>query len=193
MRSLNERFYYKANEYRNLAFYAAFPIFYLLLDEKYLKNLLKYLIFIRILCQDAIDINEINESKILIDEFLIEYESLYGNEFISFNAHAHRHLPMQVLRHGPLNRTSCFPFENMFRLSKDLFHGTRNFEDQIAKNLEKRKRIRFNMDKLLENTNNKELFNFVVTNLRHRSSLEEDHLVSPKETILSRIELNGRD
>lgn len=74
---------------------------------------------------------------------------------MSYNLHCHLHLPKQVLEYGLLNKCSCFSFENMFRISKDMIHGkknyllllfifniisigTRNYASQIAKNLTKR-------------------------------------------------------
>ena len=65
-RSITERSYFKANEYRNLLFYLAFGILKDILPDIYLLNLLKYIIFIRILCQEAISLNDINDSITLI-------------------------------------------------------------------------------------------------------------------------------
>lgn len=193
IRSLTERAYFKANELRNLAFYIAFPLFYGILNDKYLKNLLKYLIFLRILTQEAISVEEINDSKLLIDEFLKEYETLYGTDSMTYNAHAHQHLTMQVLRHGPINKISCFPFENMFKSSRDLFHGTRNFEGQIAFNLEKRKNIRLNLDKLLLNTKNKDIYGFVWTYFKTNKNYENQRIINMKETTVDCLKVNEQE
>ena len=69
-RSITERSYYKAKEYRNILFYLAFGIFKDILPDLYLKNLMKYIIFIRILCQDGISLDEINDSILIIQSFL---------------------------------------------------------------------------------------------------------------------------
>lgn len=44
-RSLTERAKFKANEWRNLAFYMVVPIFEMFLPAKFLNNLAKYVIF----------------------------------------------------------------------------------------------------------------------------------------------------
>ncbi len=97
---------------------------------------MKYILFLRILCQESINNIHINDAKILIKEFLTEY----GKEFMSINIHSHLHLPEQVSKYGPLNKCSCFPFENMFKMSRDLFHGTVNYESLIANNLQTKKK-----------------------------------------------------
>jgi hypothetical protein len=122
-RSINERVHYKANEWRTILFYLSVPLFKGILPESYFKNLIKYVIFIRLLCQEAITKEEIDDSQKLIISFCKEFQKLYGESYMSFNLHAHLHLPDQVRNYGPLNKTSCFPFENMFFISQDNFHG----------------------------------------------------------------------
>ena len=52
--------------------------------------------------------------------------------------HGHLHLIEQVKRFGPLTKCSCFAFENMFRMAREMFHDTKTFEGQIGKNLIKK-------------------------------------------------------
>ncbi len=55
----------------------------------------------------------------LMRHFVSESVKLYGGQFISFNVHCLIHLPLDVLRFGPLDHFSCFPFENfLYRLKK---------------------------------------------------------------------------
>ena len=72
-----------------------------LLTNKYLNNLLKFIIFIRILCQETIQKTDIPDAKLLINDFLNEYEDLYGEDVMLSNAHGHLHFPQQVLDCGP--------------------------------------------------------------------------------------------
>ncbi len=62
-RSLNERAYYKANEWRTILFYLSIPLFLDILHLTAFKNLIHYVIFMRILCQEQISREEINDSQ----------------------------------------------------------------------------------------------------------------------------------
>ena len=66
---------------------------------------------------------------------------LYGIESMTFNLHIHSHFLRQVLNNGPLNKTSAMCFENKFKHTRDQFHGTVNYEGQIARNLERKQQI----------------------------------------------------
>lgn len=161
IRSLNERSYFKANEWRVLAFYFIIPIFKAHLKEKYMNNLVKYLIFLRILCQEKINLENLKHAQAIFEDFIIEFENIYGRDFMTFNLHAHLHLVKQVKRFGPLNSISCFPFENVFRITREMFHGSRNFEGQIARNLVRSKLIKFELDNLYKETFNYDLRNYL--------------------------------
>jgi len=140
-RSITERSYYKANEWRNILFYLAFGILKDILPNLYLKNLLKYIIFIRILCQEKISLEDCNEALLIFDDFHSEFEKLYGKENMTFNLHSHLHMPEQVWLYGGLNKTSGMCFENKFKHTRDLFQGTVNYDGQIAKNLDRKQQI----------------------------------------------------
>ena len=53
IRSICERKKFKANEWRNMAFYKALPVFQEYMSQKPLNNVAKYVIFLRILCQST--------------------------------------------------------------------------------------------------------------------------------------------
>ena len=106
-----------------------------ILSLPHYKNFVHYVIFMRILCQDIISKDDLNDAQQIIVLFLTDFQKYYGEGAMTYNIHAHLHLTRQVYNYGPLNRCSCFPFENMFKISKNMFHGTVNFASQIAKNL----------------------------------------------------------
>ena len=62
---------------------------------------------------------------------------------------------------GPLNKTIGYPFENMLKNCRDKFHGTRNFEGQIAYNISRKKLINVALKKLRLETENKEVADFI--------------------------------
>jgi hypothetical protein len=118
-RSLNERAHFKANEWRNLAFYLIIPILRKFMSGSAhlpaYNNLVKYVVFLRILCQDSISASDLVDAKEIMNDFIVEFESLYGPLAMTSNIHSHMHLVEQVKRFGPLPKCSCFAFENMFR------------------------------------------------------------------------------
>ena len=186
-RSITERSHYKANEYRNLLFYLAFGILKDILPDQYLHNLLKYILFIRILCQEAISLNDINDSIILIKDFLLEFESIYGKKAMTSNIHGHQHLPLQVWKYGPLNKRSGFPFENKFKDTRDTFHGTKNFDGQIARNLEKKQKICSELKILREKSLNKSIIDFIDSSLNLNYLHGADRICKPYTQNISQM------
>ena len=186
-RSITERSYFKANEYRNLLFYLAFGILKDILPDIYLLNLLKYIIFIRILCQEAISLNDINDSITLIQEFLKEFEFLYGKKAMTSNIHGHQHLPLQVWKYGPLNKRSGFPFENKFKDTRDTFHGTKNYDGQIGRNLEKKQKISFELKILREKSLHKSIDDFIDLSLNLKHLEKVDRIIKPFKQNISEM------
>ena len=95
--------------------------------------------------QDEISPNDIEFSRVLIDEFLNDFESLYGKKNQTFNLHCLQHLPDQVVTHGPLHLSDCFPFEGWFKNTKTLHNGTRNISGQIASSLNLKLKVHFEL------------------------------------------------
>ena len=77
---------------------------------------------------------EIKDAHSIIVDFITEFERLNGKNEMTSNAHGHLHLALQVWNCGPLNKNDVFAFENEFKATRKLYHGTRNFEGQIALN-----------------------------------------------------------
>ena len=64
--------------------------------------------------------DDINDAQKIIIDFVTEFEDLYGTKAMTSNLHGHLHLPRQVRRFGPLNKISCFPFENVFKITRNI-------------------------------------------------------------------------
>jgi hypothetical protein len=135
-RSIEDRNRYKASEFRNLIFYNLVGILNRDLDDAFYNHLLVYAVFLRILTRDMITPDDIHDARALIQIFLIDFESLYGVERVTFNLHAHLHLPKQVQNFGPLHKASGFPFENMFQYTGKFRNGTRGLVRQTAYGIE---------------------------------------------------------
>ena len=180
-RSLNERGYFKTNEWRTMAFYLMLPLLFGYLKDEYFENLLKYVIFLRLLCQDEITDSDIMDAKELIIDFTVQFQDLYETDDMKFNLHAHLHLPSQVWKYGPLNKISCFPFENIFRISKDLYHGTTHLETQIARNFMLRKQNKLATNLLFLKTSNHNIKKF-ITNIIPKEQKSSIHLINHEPT-----------
>jgi hypothetical protein len=71
----------------------------------------------------------------LINEFISEFEHLYGTINLKYNLHAHLHLPDQVSDLGPLHKRSAFAGEGAFHVYLKHFHGAKNVCLQIAERI----------------------------------------------------------
>ena len=131
-RTISDKTHYKANEFRTLLFYICFGLFKTFLDKKYFNNFVKYLIFMRLLCQECVSKEDCHDAQLIIDDFVVEFEELYGMDAMSSNIHGHIHLPQQTLDWGPAHLLSAFHFENQFQEADKCHSGTRNLEGQIA-------------------------------------------------------------
>lgn len=189
LRSLNDRCHFKANEWRTLAFYIIAPV----LNEfksKYVNNLIKYVLFLRILCDNIITVESLDIAMQLIEELIVDFQKLYGSDSMKFNIHSHLHLVSQVKRFGPLNICSCFPFENMFKVTRNMFHGTRNHESQIARNLVLSKHVKSEINKLNEQTDNTILRNYLSANISNDKPIINSLINSRKITYNYSISCN---
>jgi hypothetical protein len=117
-RSLNLKNLFKANEFKNFIFYSCI-ILKDFLSPLYFNHLLYYVIFLRLLCQEKVEKDDILISYYLIEKFINDFELLYGKENMTYNLHSHIHLPLQVTKLGPLNKHSGFSFEGASQISKN--------------------------------------------------------------------------
>lgn len=129
------------------------------------------------LCQENISKEEIFDAQKIIADFIIEFEILYGLNAMTSNVHGHLHLAKQVLQFGPLNKSSVFPFENTFKNTRNLYKGTRNFEGQIAINLERRKLIKVDLKKMNKDSLNPEVKFYIKKYLSNSQVNDKNFLV----------------
>lgn len=110
-RSIETRVHWKASEWRT--WLCIVPIVLeKILPSCYLEHfsLLSRSIFL--LSKPTVSTNDIDESEILINNFLKQGGTLYGVEFYSFNVHQLDHLCDTVKNWGPLWNSSAFQFES---------------------------------------------------------------------------------
>lgn len=110
-RSLEYFHIFKANELRNLVFYALIYVLKPKMSQKYFDHLVLFILFIRTLTKNMISDHDIKLSEFYIQKFVQDFEELYGIDNMTYNLHSHLHLPRQCLNFGPLNKLSSFAFE----------------------------------------------------------------------------------
>lgn len=124
-RSLKDRSYYKAVEYRYLLlFYLRFGL-QGLLDHEKLKHFELLSASVYFLLQSEISKKEIEEAKYMLNKFATDFEKLYGREAVTMNIHLLRHVADAVVQCGPLWAYSMFGFEkNLGNLKKAVKNPT---------------------------------------------------------------------
>lgn len=133
--SVEEFSSWKASEVKNWILYYAAPIMSEFMRPDYFSHFMLFISAISILSSDSISTNQLQRSKILLNNFVKDFEKpeFYGLRFCSLNVHQLLHLNENVENLGPLWVHSCFSFENINgQLIRDV-HGTTDVESQIMK------------------------------------------------------------
>lgn len=132
-RSITEHLkFWKATELRAWFFYYSIPCISDLLRPSYLYHYCALVEGLYLLCQSSISPDDIAKSEKLLKYFVFMLPSLYGERFMTLNAHSLLHLPQTVKELGPLWCNSCFAFEGANGELLKLFHGTQAIDLQIA-------------------------------------------------------------
>ena len=94
----------------------------LFLPDKYAIHYLNYFLYIRALYhyQEKIELNDIES---LFDAYYKSFSTRYGKKSELLTVHLHLHLKEQVINHGCLFMTSCFPHESYLGLALNMCYG----------------------------------------------------------------------
>lgn len=130
-RSLLERRYWKASEWRAFLFYSLI-VLQGILPSVYLNHFFLYVFGIYTLLGDSISSDSIALSEACLTKFVIKLEELYGITRCTFNMHCLTHLPQCVKDCGPMWATSAFVFESHNHVLLKLFNGTQYVPQQIT-------------------------------------------------------------
>ena len=88
------------------------------------------------LCQDSSWNNYANS---LLRTFVENAIVLYGKHFATYNVHGLNHLSADVLKHGPLDSFSAFPFENfLYQLKKTIRKSKDPLQQVVRREIERR-------------------------------------------------------
>ena len=132
-RSLVDLCRWKATELRQFLLYTGPVVLKGLLPDRLYNHFLCLHVAIKILVSEQFCFQFNAYAKQLLRHFVKESEKLYGGHFISYNVHGLIHLADDVLRYGPLDSFSCFPFENYLQSLKRLVRRSLNPLVQIVK------------------------------------------------------------
>lgn len=132
-RPMSDRVHWKAKEWRGFLLYYGLPCLVGVLPEPYLSHFKKLSTAVHILCGRRISVNEVNEADTLLQEFVCEYQTLYGEKNMVFNVHALTHLAKTTTMVGPLWSFGMFPFESANGRLVKIVKGTRGVALQIAR------------------------------------------------------------
>ncbi|KAE8739390.1 hypothetical protein FOCC_FOCC015112, partial [Frankliniella occidentalis] len=123
--------FWKASEFMAFFFYYSLPILNLVLYQLHFNHFKLLHLAIVLLCKQSVTDDDIILSQLLLDEFVKQYEIIYGMKRMTYNLHVLRHLPSVVRELGPLWTSSCFMFENLNGALKHVVHGTQQAGVQV--------------------------------------------------------------
>lgn len=132
-RSLSERKFWKATEWKSFLLYYSLFVLMGVLPTKFYQHWCLLVFSLHILLQPRVPKHLIEKADLMLKKFVIYAETLYGKQHISFNVHQLTHLASSVYSWGPLWAASAFSFEANNRKLLSFFHGTQHVPIQIAK------------------------------------------------------------
>ncbi|EEC04620.1 conserved hypothetical protein, partial [Ixodes scapularis] len=112
-RSLCQRKFWKATEWRAWLLYYSPFVLNGVLPKPYFKNWCRFSAIMHALLADVVALDRLGAIEAEIAVFMREYQDLYGCAHMTFNLHLIVHLCDSVRQWGPLWGFSAFPFENM--------------------------------------------------------------------------------
>ncbi|XP_042144491.1 uncharacterized protein LOC121834781 [Ixodes scapularis] len=132
-RKFEDRAYWKASELRALMLFYGYIVLKPILPLTFFRHfsLLSYGMYL--LLKDDISERDLTEARALLEKFVVQMGTLYGETNVSYNVHQLLHLTDSVEAWGPLWATSCFPFEGRNAILLNYFAGTQYVAEQIAR------------------------------------------------------------
>ena len=130
-RSMSQRHYWKASEWRAFIFYSL-VVLQGILPHPFLNHYFLFVYGIYTLLGDSISRSSICLAEVCLTKFVIKIEELYGLSSCKFNVHCLTHLAHCVKDCGPLWATSTFTFESHNHVLISMFHGTQCVPQQIT-------------------------------------------------------------
>ena len=168
-RKLSTHFkYLKASEYRAFLLYYSLPVLSGILPSQYLNHFSLLVTSVHILLQQSISNSQIFQCENMISTFCQQFETLYGQRYMSANVHLLLHLPSTVRQLGPLWVYSCFYFEGQNGALKSLVHGTQHIDKQIINSFSYFKNLSIAVQKFFGEHSNFEALKRLSSSYKHK-------------------------
>ncbi|XP_038150334.1 uncharacterized protein LOC119789497 isoform X2 [Cyprinodon tularosa] len=132
-RSLSERKFWKASEWRAFLLFYSLPVLKGILPARFWNHLFLLVFGIYTLLQHTIKTESILVAELALKKFVIVFQRLYGKNNMTFNIHLLTHTAHSVKQWGPLWATSTFSFESNMGTLKKYFNGTQYVPSQIVR------------------------------------------------------------
>lgn len=126
---------WKAAELKNFLLFYALPLFYNLLPFDYYEHLKLFIVGMYLVSTRSISDEDIDNSEKMLNQFVNQFEGLYGRQNMLPNSHMLLHIPAGARKYGPVQLFSMFYYEDCNGKLKALIHGTLHAENQIVSGL----------------------------------------------------------
>jgi len=131
-RRLDEICRWKATEFRTFVLYIGTFVTKSILKKEHWKHFFSLNLAMMILISPDYG-QYINQARLLLDNFVKNFELMYGRHLISHNVHGLIHLCDDYNLFGPLDNVSAFPFENYMGTLKKMLRKPDKPLQQIIK------------------------------------------------------------
>uniref|UniRef100_L7LXZ4 Putative tick transposon n=1 Tax=Rhipicephalus pulchellus TaxID=72859 RepID=L7LXZ4_RHIPC len=127
--------HWKAVEHRNFLLYYGPVALKGNLEDRFFKHFLKLSAAVTILICPNFTTRHMDIAECILQDFVSEAGSLYGNGIYVYNMHSLLHLADDARNFGPLDEFSAFPFENFLYQIKKLIKSHSRALQQVVKRL----------------------------------------------------------
>jgi len=122
---------FKATEFRFFILYSGPIITYNILDSVKYDHFILLHVAITIFSSASLIKSYLHVTEESIRQFVCKAPKIYGEDFVVYNIHLLLHLCTDVQIYGPLDRYSCFPFENYLQSLKRRIRSKRLPLEQV--------------------------------------------------------------
>lgn len=132
-RSISVRRFWKAHEWYMWLCYYSLPILQFHLPHNFHTHWALLVDGVSLLLTDSISQGQLQHSESVLKKFVIDFQTLYGLNNVSFNVHLCLHLTTSVRCWGPLWAHSAFIYEAFNGTLLEMIKGTQGVPLQICK------------------------------------------------------------
>jgi hypothetical protein len=123
---------WKGTDIKNFFIFYFYPCLQDLLPHQNFKHAMLFSETMHILSSSSISKSNLQKAKRNLQQFVKDYEKLYGTASMTFNVHSQGHMGQAVEDCGPLFAFSTFPFESKYGHMTKLIHGPTDIIKQLS-------------------------------------------------------------